>query len=338
LHGTTGVPTLLETLQFRSENRFQPIIEALEVIRRHIRLHSEHFPTGEEIPLDGIVTPKWREKVLGEGEDEPRVNRRYYELCVLEKLEKALKCKEIWVEGSYAFRNPNQDLPGDWNDETRRALHYSDLGKPQDAAAFIASLKQRLAGALEQFNRVIPALPHLRIFRPNKKEDRGLWALAKLEPQPEPESLGLIKSEINDRYGMLDLLDVFVEADRMVDFTRFFAHSGTKEMRSRDALRPLLILDMFAEGTNTGIKRVANANDRYSYEELLYVRKTYFSPEALRNANGAVVNKLLALRNPEIWGEGGSSCASDGSRFESWKENPMTEWRSRYRGYGVMVY
>ena len=86
---------------------------------------------------------------------------------------------------------------------------------------------------------------------------------------------------------MLDLLDLFVEADRLVNFTRFFAHSGTKEMRSRDALRPLLILDMFAEGTNTGIKRVANANDRYSYEELLYVRKTYFSPEALRNAHVA---------------------------------------------------
>ncbi len=132
----------------------------------------------------------------------------------------------------------------------------------QDAATFIASLKQRLASALEQFNRIIPALPHLCICRPNKKEDRGLWALAKLEPQPEPESLGLIKSEISDRYGMLDLLDLFVEADRLVNFTRFFAHSGTKEMRSRDALRPLLILDMFAEGTNTGIKRVANANDR----------------------------------------------------------------------------
>ena len=81
------------------------------------------------------------------------------------------------------------------------------------------------------------------------------------------------------------------------DFTRFFTHSGTKEVRSRETLRPLLILDLFAGGTNTGIKRVANANDRYSYEELLYVRKTYFSPEALRNANGAVVNKLLALRN-----------------------------------------
>jgi TnpA family transposase len=93
-----------------------------------------------------------------------------------------------------------------------------------------------------------------------------------------------------------------------------------------------LILDLFGEATNMGIIPVANANDRYSYDELLHVRKTYFSPEALRNANGAVVNKLLALRNPRLWGEGASSCASDGSRFESWKQNLMTEWRSRYKG------
>jgi len=102
------------------------------------------------------------------------------------------------------------------------------------------------------------------------------------------------------------MLDVFVEADRLADFTRFFTHSGTREVRSREALRPLLILDLFGEATNMGIKQVANANDRYRYDELLYVRKTYFSPEALRNANGAVVNRLLALRNPRLWGEGAS--------------------------------
>jgi hypothetical protein len=108
----------------------------------------------------------------------------------------------------------------------------------------------------------------------------------KLEPQPEPQSLGLIKEKIGSRYGMLDLLDVFVEADQLVDFTRFFTHSGTREVRSREALRPLLILDLFGEGTNMGIKQVANANDRYGYDELLYVRKTYFSPEALRERAG----------------------------------------------------
>ena len=86
-----------------------------------------------------------------------------------------------------------------------------------------------------------------------------------------------------------------------------------------------------------GIKRLANSNDRYSYEELLYVRKMYFSPEALRNANAAVVNKVLEIRNPRIWGEG-HACASDGKRFPSWSQNLMSEWRSRYHGDGVLVY
>jgi hypothetical protein len=162
----------------------------------------------------------------------------YYELCVLQQLQRALKCKEVWVEGSYAFRNPNEDMPGDWGDEPRRVLHYQELGKPLDAQTFVRALKERLTTALAQFNHVLPQLSHLRIVRPKKKPERGLWALAKLAPQPEPQSLGLIKEAISQRYGILDLLDVFVEADRTVDFTRFFTHSGTKEMRSREALRP----------------------------------------------------------------------------------------------------
>ena len=114
---------------------------------------------------------------------------------------------------------------------------------------------------------------------------------------------------------MLDLLDIFVEADRLTGFTQFFTHSGIKEVRSRATLRPLILLDLFAEGTNTGVKRVAKANQQYSYDELLYVRKHYFSAEALRLANAAVVNKLLAVRNPLLWGDG-HACASDGKRFE----------------------
>jgi hypothetical protein len=120
------------------------------------------------------VTPKWHEKVFEKVKDQTKVNRRYYELCVLKKLERALKCKEIWVEGSYSFRNPNEDLPSDWSDENRRVLHYQELGKPLDAQTFVRLLKERLTGAVEQFNRVLPSLDHLRIFRPNKKEDRGL--------------------------------------------------------------------------------------------------------------------------------------------------------------------
>jgi NurA-like 5'-3' nuclease len=37
-----------------------------------------------------VVTPRWKEKVFEQVNGETKINRRYYELCVLEKLERAL--------------------------------------------------------------------------------------------------------------------------------------------------------------------------------------------------------------------------------------------------------
>jgi len=334
-HYRQMLPLVLEHLTFRSENRFQPVIEALAVIKRFRGTKGPYFP--EDVPIDGVVLPSWRETVIEEHDGKGRINRQYYELCVLQRLERALKCKEVWVEGTYAFRNPSQDMPAHWAEDEHRVAYYGLLHQPVEVTSFLDPLRARLTTALTQFNRELPRNPHVHLTTPAANDDRRLFAVERLTAQPEPPTLRRLHHLVQQRHGTLDLLDIFVEADRLVDFTRFFTHSGTKEVRSRDALRPLLLLDMFAEGTNTGIKRVATANQHYSYDELLYVRKTYFTSEALRNANAAVVNKILALRNPQLWGEG-HACASDGKRFESWRQNLMSEWRSRYRGYGSLVY
>ena len=86
-------------------------------------------------------------------------------------------------------------MPRDWGDEPRRRLHYDALGKPVEAQTFMCALKARLVESLMAFNRTIPQLTHVRIFHPNKQEERGLWALAKLErtarsAQPEPHQRG----------------------------------------------------------------------------------------------------------------------------------------------------
>lgn len=334
-HYRQMLPWVLEHLTFRSENRFQPVIEALAVIKQSLGTKGQYF--SKEVPLDGGVLPSWRATVLEEHDGDVRINRQYYELCVLQRLERAMKCKEVWVEGAYAFRNPSQDMPTNWTDDTQRTAYYGILKQPLEVTSFIDPLRARLTTALTQFNRDLPRNPHVHLSAPAANEDRRLFAVDRLTAQPEPQSLGQLKDLISQRSGMLDLLDIFVEADRLTGFTRFFTHSGTKEVRSRETLRPLILLDLFAEGTNTGVKRVAKAHQQYSYDELLYVRKHYFSVEALRLANAAVVNKLLAVRNPLLWGDG-HACASDGKRFESGSQNLMTEWRSRYRGYGILVY
>ncbi len=334
-HYCRMLPLVLEHITFKSDNRFQPIIEALSVIKQYIGTKYKYFPV--EVPIEGIVTGSWSLTVLERVGKQTKVNRKYYELCVLLQLERALRCKDIWVEGSYEWRNPSEDLPADWTDEQKRKNYYQRLNQPIVVSSFTDALKDEMMTALTELNRTLPGNPEVQIYFPHPASKTGLFRVAEPQVLPEPPNIDMIKEAIINRYGMLELIDILVEADRLVDFTRFFTHSGTKEVRSREVLRPLILLSLFGEGTNIGIKRITDANTRYSYDQLLYVRKTYFSPEALRNAISAVVNKIFFLRNPRIWGEG-NACASDGKRFLAWDQNLMTEWRTRYKGYGVKVY
>lgn len=79
------------------------------------------------MPIEGVVTCRWKEKVFEQVNGETKINRRYYELCVLEKLERVEVQRSVGRR-PYDFRNPSEDLPGDWSDEQRRMLHYQDLG------------------------------------------------------------------------------------------------------------------------------------------------------------------------------------------------------------------
>ncbi len=84
------------------------------------------------MPLDGVVPAAWRDAVLEqEARDRTRINRIVYEICALQALREQLRCKEVWVEGADRYRDPDQDLPADF--DARRDEHYAALGLPRHA-------------------------------------------------------------------------------------------------------------------------------------------------------------------------------------------------------------
>ena len=83
-----------------------------------------------DAPVDGVVLPSWRETVIEEHAGTTRINRQYYELCVLQRLERALKCKEVWVEGAMPSAIPARILPANWTEETQRTAYYQTLKQP----------------------------------------------------------------------------------------------------------------------------------------------------------------------------------------------------------------
>jgi TnpA family transposase len=52
-----------------------------------------------------------------------------------------------------------------------------------------------------------------------------------------------------------------------------------------------------------------------SYDDLQYVRRRYVTKEQLRAAIPPVCNAIFRVRNPALWGEGTTACASDSKKF-----------------------
>src|SRR6185312_1031253 len=70
----------------------------------------------------------------------------------------------------------------------------------------------------------------------------------------------------------------------------------------------------------------------------VYARRRYITVDQLREAIAVVTNGTLHVRNPAIWGDGTTACASDSKHFGAWDPNLTTQWHVRYGGRGIMIY
>jgi TnpA family transposase len=331
-HYRRMVPQLLQALEFRSNNAaHRPLIEALELLKRYANSSQRLNPAREKVPLQGVVPPAIEELVVHkDAKGKGRVDRINYEICVLRELRERLRCKEIWVVGADRYRNPDEDLPQDF--DAKRDDYYAEIDQPRDVEAFIADLQQTMRAALDTLDHGLPRNPSVKI-QPN-----GRIVVSPLIALPEPVHLSGLKDELVVRWPMTSLLDILKETDLRVGITRHFASLTSHEALDPATLQRRLLLCLYGLGTNAGLKRIANGNHGENVADIRYVFRRYVRKEPLRQAIADVVNATFRARRPDIWGEGTTACASDSKKFGVWDQNLLTEWHIRYRGPGIMIF
>jgi hypothetical protein len=133
------VKPVLDTLVFRATNPGRrSLMAGVDLVHKYLDKKHTCYPETEDLPMDllsGIPEELWAK----EDRHGTLVLKHYFELCVLQKLEKALKNKEVWVEGSYRYRNPDEDLPSDW---AQCWVGYCDKHRiPETADEFLNPIK-----------------------------------------------------------------------------------------------------------------------------------------------------------------------------------------------------
>ncbi|MET8828122.1 Tn3 family transposase [Streptomyces sp. NPDC004610] len=329
------LPPLLKTLGFRCNNTaYRPVMDALALLEKYAGVDGKtrFYDGSDAVPMDGVVRKDWREAVV---DDKGRVERIPYELCVLVALRDAVRRREIYVEGALRWRNPEDDLPGDF--EAARTVHYAAIRRPMDPKEFVAGLKRRMTDGLERLSAALADGSAGGVKVTTRKGEPWI-TVPKPVPLAEPSGLAALKDEVVDRWGVLDLLDVLKNADFLTGFTDEFTSVAAYERIDRDVLQRRLLLALFGLGTNMGIRAIVATGEHGESEAALrHVRRHFITVDNLRAAVTRLVNATFAARDTAWWGQG-TACASDSKKFGSWSSNFMTEYHARYGGNGVMVY
>jgi TnpA family transposase len=334
-HYKRMVPEILDVLEFRSNNNIHyPVLRAMELLKKYAGSKIRYYTSNDKIPVEGVIKPSMKEIIIEKGsKGNEKVNRSNYEICVLQALREKLRCKEIWIIGANRYRNPDEDLPSDF--EQHRVENYKAINQPLNPDNFIETLKKDMHSGLEKLDKNIPKNHKVNIKTRNGK---GWISLSPSDSQPEPQNLLKLKSELMRRWPMISLLDILKETDIRVDFTKHFKTSAVREVLNRKTIQKRILLSLYSLGTNAGMKRITSGDSSETYKDILYIRRKFINKDNLRNAIAEVSNAIFNSRSPEIWGEGTTTCASDSKRVSAYDQNLRTEWHVRYRGRGVMIY
>ena len=327
--------TLLEALTLKTNlNASMPLMEGIHIIKIYRDSQQKFYPDGVNIPIENVIPNDWVDLVIVNSENGiKKINRINYELSVFQELKKQLNCKTIWIEGAFRYRNPDHDLPKDFDE--KRDHYYGLLGLPLNVEEFISPRKKTLHDNLELLNESIPYNEKVEIIN---KDGGGHIKISPYDPQAEPANIKKLHHAIKKEYGTINLIDILKECDLQLEFTNLVQTVASRENIPREVIQFRILLCLYAIGTNIGLKCLSSANESVSYDDLKYVKRRFITVENVRLILIEIINKILEIRDPRTWGEATTGVACDSKKINVWDQNLMVEWHTRYKGRGVMVY
>lgn len=311
-------PRFLEAFNWQVGNDNNELTAAIGIMRTLNETGQRKIP--DDAPVD-FIPAKWEAYVLT---DENRLNRRYYELCLLWQMREALRAGNLWVEGSRRYNNPESYLiPVEtWSELRGEACSLMKVPpKP------LARVEEREA---DFFNAAL-VLEKQLAGRGAVRMENGALVVSPLEAEDRPASSALLEDLIAERLPQIDLPELLIEVDGWVKFSDSLTHAAGSRSRKHNLL-PTLYAGILAQSGNFGLTQMARMTD-FTYQELLWATNWYLREETLKNASNKLVNYHYHLPLSQYLGEGTMS-SSDGQRFSVAVKTTNATALPRYFGYG----
>ena len=173
------LPALLQSIQFEAATAGQPVLKALDFLRK---IEGASKPSMDKAPIE-ILNAAWKKLVI---QADHKIDRRFYTFCALERLQDGLSRRDVYVTPSERWSDPRAKLLRGPAWEAARADVCRMLDLAPTAEPELAELSRQLDDAYRRVAVHLPDNPAFRIERVKGKERPCLTGLDKLD---EPDSL-----------------------------------------------------------------------------------------------------------------------------------------------------
>ena len=298
------LPAVLRDLHFRAAPAGEHTLAAIHYLTE---LNGSKKRILDDAP-EHIITGPWKRLVY---DAEGRIQRAGYSLCLLERLQDALRRRDIWLENSDRWGDPREKLLQGEEWQAQRIPVCRALGHPTDGHKGVQQLAVQLDETWKAVASRFEGNAEVHVCNDGKYPSLTISSLEKLE---EPQSLLCLNSRVRQLLPPVDLTELLLEIDARTGFTREFMHVSESGARAQD-LHVSLCAVLMAEACNIGLEPLIKHNiPALTRHRLSWVKQNYLRAETLVSANACLVDFQSTLELAGRWG-GGEVASADGMRF-----------------------
>jgi TnpA family transposase len=277
------------------------------------------------------VTDKWW-KVLSERQKQKNdgtVDRRHFEVCVFSQIMHELKSGDLCIPGSDQYSDYTEQLIS-WSEFEKTIGSYCEqAGLSPDSAQFIADLKKCLTATAEAVDTEFPDSSSLRI-------ENGEPILTKAEKKKESPHLAKLNQFIDERLEHISILDVLADSEHWTNWTRLLGPLSGHDSKLENP-KPRYVATVFAYGCGLGPSQTARSLKIIDRRQIAWINQRHVTEETLDKIITEMINKYNKFALPKIWGSG-KSASADGTKWDLYEQNLLSEYHIRYGGYGGLGY
>lgn len=278
------------------------------------------------------VSDKWTKLLFKD--NSPRIINRllvksYFEMAVLTEMAHRFKSGDLYVLNSVKYDDYRDHLVS-WEVYNAEIVKFAEqVGVNPEPVEFVKILKKRLSAAADKADNNFPEDSFVTI-------EKGKLSLKKRTTKVKHKDFAKLDKALREKMPDINIVDLLVETVQWLPLKQFFRPlSGHQSKILQYDKR--LVASLFCFGCNLGPVATARSLQGLSRKQISYLSLQHTREKDLIQATEHIINKYNEYELPGFWGTG-ETASVDGTRFDMYEQNIISEYHVRYASYGGVGY